>query len=119
MIRRRDVGVFRAEADAFKQLLQDWVREFRRIIGDVVKSMRRRVERSDHSDKLDDTDLNREVRKGFEKMRVIEPRVRIVIKNVSWESARDNEFTNALRRVLPPDELHGWFDEFTAAQQKR
>ena len=52
-------------------------------------------------------------------MRVIEPRVRIVTKNVSWESSRDKEFTDALQRVLSPDDLQDWFDEFTAVEGKR
>ena len=127
LIRRQDVADFRKEVSAFKLLLQDWVGKFRRqlerdkdkIIRDIVKSIRTRIERSDRKDKLDVTNLNCEVRAGFERMRVIEPRVRIVIKNVSWESSRDSEFTDALRRVLPADDLRGWFDEFTAAQQKR
>ena len=127
LIRKQDIADFRKEIGAFKQLLQDWVGKFRRqierdkdrIICDIVKSIRTRVERSDRKDKFDVTNLNREVRAGFQRMRVIEPRVRIVIKNVSWESSRDNEFTDALRRVLPADDLRGWFDEFTAAQQKR
>ena len=126
LVRRQDIAKFRSEIRAFKELLQDWVGKFRRqiesdkdrIIRDIVESIRSRVERSGRKDKLGGIDLNREIREGFERMRVIEPRVRVVIKNVSWESSRDTEFTDALRRALPPDDLSGWFDEFTAAPQR-
>jgi hypothetical protein len=52
-------------------------------------------------------------------MRVTEPRVRLVTKNVSWESTRDEEFTYVLREALPPEDLEGWFEEFTAAMERR
>jgi hypothetical protein len=50
-------------------------------------------------------------------MRVIPPHVRIVTKDVSWESTRDEEFTEALRDAVPAVELEGWFYEFTAARE--
>jgi hypothetical protein len=127
LIHKQRISSFRAETDAFKELLRDWVCKFRtkmendrqRIVCDIVSAIRRRLELSGRADKLDGTCLDDEVRKGFERMRVIEPRVRIVTKNVSWESSRDKEFIDALQRVLPPDDLRGWFDEFTAAEGKR
>lgn len=126
LVRRQDLRDFRSEIRAFKELLQDWVCKFRRqiesdkdrIICEIVGSIRSRAERSGREDKLGGVDLNSEIREGFERMRVIEPRVRVVIKDVSWESSRDSEFTDALRRALPPDDLSGWFDEFIAAPQK-
>ena len=54
----------------------------------------------------------------MERMRVADPVVRIVLKNVSWESSRDAEFTNALRQAFPEDELVGWIEEFTAAKEQ-
>jgi len=127
LIHKQRLSSFRKETDAFKELLRDWVEKFRaqmekereRIVRDIVSAIRGRLEQSERADILKDICLSDEVRKGFERMRVIEPRVRIVIKNVSWESSRDKEFTDALQRVLPPDDLRGWFDEFTAAEEKR
>ena len=63
--------------------------------------------------------LEDEVRRGLASMRVIEPNVRIVLKDVSWESTRNEEFTAALQAVLPPTELEGWFEEFTAAKERK
>ena len=127
LIHKQRLSAFRKEADAFKELLRYWVCKFRalmekdkkKIVSDIVNAVRRRLELSDNTDKLKDISLDDEVRNGFERMRIIEPRVRIVIKSVSWESSRDEEFTDALQRVLPPDDLRGWFDEFTAAEGKR
>ena len=127
LIPRQHLGSLRAETDAFKELLRYWVCKFRkqiekdkdRIVCNIVSAIRGRLDQSGRKDKIADIDLNDEVRKGFERMRVIEPRVRIVIKNVSWESSRDKEFTDALQRVLHPDDLRDWFDEFTAVQGKQ
>ena len=127
LIHKQRLSAFRKEADAFKELLRYWVCKFRaqmekdkqKIVRDIVNAVRRRLELSDNTDKLKDISLDDEVQNGFERMRIIEPQVRIVIKSVSWESSRDKEFTDALQRVLPPDDLRGWFDEFTAAEGKR
>ena len=127
LIRKQHLASFKAEVDAFKELLQDWVSKFRKhvekdkekIVSDLVNAIRRRLEQSDGKNKVACDTLHAEVRRGFENMRVIEPRVRIVTKNVSWESSRDQDFTEALQRVLPPEELRDWFDEFTAVEGKR
>ena len=127
LIYRQRLPSFRRETDAFEELLRDWVCKFRakmendrqRIVRDIVSAIRRRLELSGRGDKPDDAYLNNQVRMGFERMRVNKPRVRIVTKNVSWESSRDKEFTDALQRVLPADDLRGWFDEFTAAEGTR
>ena len=39
-------------------------------------------------------------------------------KDIAWESTRDAEFTEALRKALPPEVLKAWFDVFTAARQR-
>ena len=127
LIHRHRLSSFRRETGAFEVLLREWVCKFRtrmendkqRIVSNVVSAIGKRVELSNRDNIPKDICLNDEVRKGFESMRVIEPRVRIVTKNVSWEASRDSEFTDALQRVLPPDDLRGWFDEFTAVEGKR
>ncbi len=46
------------------------------------------------------------------------PEVRIVTKNVSWESSRDSEFKRELKNAFGEQELLGWFEEFTAVKEK-
>ena len=127
LVRKRELASFRAETEAFECVLQEWVARFRErvnqdedhLVSDIVDSIKRRIAQSGRKRDFDGIDLNREVRSGLERMRVIEPRVRIVIKDVSWESSRDEEFISALRRALPAEDLQGWFDEFVAAQERR
>ena len=58
------------------------------------------------------------MRKGIQKLRITEASVKLVFKEISWESTRDVEFTEALRKALPADALKGWFEVFTAARQR-
>ncbi len=47
---------------------------------------------------------------------MIEPSVKVVYKNITVESTRDQEFLDALRRALPEDELkENWYQIFNAA----
>jgi integrase len=64
--------------------------------------------------------LNREaiqtlVRKGLVNLRVIEPSVKVVYKNITVESTRDKEFLDVLRKAVPAKELAHWFHIFDAA----
>jgi hypothetical protein len=126
LIRRDRLEQFRAEVSAYEETLGAWVEAFRehvaqdeaRLIQAIVDSIRQRVDRSTQRDKLAKLDLNAEVQRGLQRLRVIEPMVRIVLKNVSWESSRDQEFLDALQTALPKEELKGWFEEFTAAKER-
>ena len=126
LIRKADLVSFRAEVHAFEELLRDWVKGFREqirkeedLVPGIVTSIKERVSRSDHSGDFQHIDLSQEVKNGLDGMRVIEPRTKIVLKEVSWESSRDSEFTDALQQALTPEDLQGWFDEFTAARENR
>lgn len=127
LVRKRELASFREETEAFECVLQEWVTKFREqvnkdeddLVSDIVDSIKRRIVQSGREDDFQRIDLNAEVRSGLEGMRVIEPRVRTVIKDVSWESSRDQEFVFALRRALPAKDLQGWFDEFVAVQERR
>ena len=126
LVRKRELAAFRAEIEAFECVLQDWVAQFRQhvnqdqdeLVSDIVNLIQGRIAQSGRKENSDDFDLDREVRSGLEGMRVIEPRVRIVVKDIPWESSRDQEFTTALQEALPSEELQGWFDEFVAAQER-
>lgn len=127
LIRKKDLDVFRKEIQAFEQLLHAWVQKFRehaandetKLIENIVSSIKNRLERSSRKSEYEKINLTAEVTKGLHRMRVTEPRVRLVTKDVSWESTRDEEFTQALQEALPPKDLKGWFEEFTAARERR
>ena len=126
LARKRELACFRAETEAFECVLRDWVAQFRdqvnrdedALVSAIVDSIEKRIELSGRNQDFRGIDLSSEIRRGLEGMRVIEPRVRIVIKDVSWESSHDQEFTTALGRALPAEDLQGWFDEFLAAQER-
>jgi hypothetical protein len=126
LIRRDELVAFREAVAAFEETLRAWVDAFRKdiaseeeqLVQDIVGAVKARVSRSDRREKLKHLNLEDEVRKGLKRLRVIEPWVRIVLKNVAWESTRDEEFQGALQKALPAEELEGWFEEFTAARQR-
>ena len=127
LVRKQDLPSLRAEIKAFERVLRDWVAGFLSgvkqnedaLVDDIVRSIERRLEQSARKEDFRDINLGKVVRAGLARMRVIPPRVRVVIKNVSWESSRDQEFTSALRKALPAEDLSGWFDEFTAVKERR
>jgi len=126
LIRRDRLESFKTCASAYEETLKAWVAQFRKhvaseetqIVQSIAASIRGRLERSVHQEHVRNVDLSREIKKGLDRLRVIEPRVRTLLKNVSWESSRDDEFLNALKAALDPEELHGWFEEFVAARQR-
>jgi hypothetical protein len=126
LIQKDQLPRFRAEISHYEESLIAWVKAFRehvkaeedKLIDSIVNSIATRLARSKKPNSNRGIDLEAEVRKGLQRMRVIEPKVRIVLKNVSWESSRDQEFTLALKRAFTADELKGWFEEFTAAKQQ-
>ena len=126
LVRKRELPDFRDEVEAFECVLEDWSTQFRTqanqdedsLVSDIVDSIKRRIDQSGRKEKLQESDLDTIVRSGLQGMRVIPPRVRIVIKNVSWESSRDQEFTAALQENLPVEDLRGWFDEFVAVKER-
>jgi hypothetical protein len=83
-----------------------------------VDFIKTRADRSATKEKLKDIDIDAKVRAGIQKLRITEPSVKLVFKEISWESTRDGEFTDALRKALPADALKGWFEVFTAARQR-
>jgi hypothetical protein len=126
LIKRDELDAFRDASAAFEETLRAWVQAFRKhadgredsLVKNIVAAIRARVSRSDQQQKLNKLDLDTEVRNGLARMRVIEPHVRIVLKNVAWESTRDAEFQKALEQALPAHDREGWFEEFTAARER-
>jgi hypothetical protein len=56
---------------------------------------------------------------GIQNLRVTEPSVKLVCKEIAWESTHDQGFTKALRKVLKVEELEEWFEEFIAVRQRK
>lgn len=126
LIKRDDLEAFRDASAAFEETLHAWVDGFRKqasggedsLVKEIVNAIQNRFARSKEQKMPKNLNLEQEVRKGLDRMRVIEPRVRIVLKNVAWESTRDDEFQSALEKALPAVDREGWFEEFTAARER-
>lgn len=127
LIKREDLKAFHEAKEAFEETLRAWVKAFRHyaknkedaLVDQIVAAIQERVNRSAQKESLKRLDLKSIVKKGLSRMRVIEPQVRIVLKNVAWESTRDKEFQQALEKAFPPAERKGWFEEFTAARERK
>lgn len=126
LIRKSCLSSFRDEVSAFDEVLKVWVDAFKKhtdakndeLVSTIVESIWPRVQRAKFKNFPEKSSLSIEVKKGLERMRVIEPKVRTVLKDVSWDSSRDNEFNEALKKAFTADERKGWFNEFTAARQQ-
>ncbi|MCD6151765.1 MAG: hypothetical protein J7J70_08980 [Deltaproteobacteria bacterium] len=125
LIRRADKAAFKIEVANFESILKSWVEQFREIVKkdeenlvkqicDVVKS---RI-KDEKSKKFNYEEIEKKIRDGLNGLRVIEPSVKIVYKNISWESIKDNEFHMALEQLLPPEDLEGWYSAYRAAPEK-
>lgn len=126
LIARDKLQLFRQEVASFEEVLSAWVKAFRnhvvqdevQLINSIAASLRARIQRATRRERYEEVDLEGEIKRGLQRLRVIEPRVRIVLKNVSWESSRDREFLSVLRTAFTEQELAGWFEEFTAARER-
>ena len=57
-----------------------------------------------------DEDVRAQFRAGIKKLRLTPPRVKLVFKDISWESTRDEEFTAAFEGAVPENERAGWYE---------
>jgi hypothetical protein len=107
---------------AFESVLKDWVKGFQELVkGDhdkrvkrVVTLIEQRMERANERQKLTRDKIEELVRAGLDNLRVIEPSVKVVYKNITVESTRDKEFLDVLRKTVPEQDLEGWFQIFSA-----
>jgi hypothetical protein len=126
LIQRTDKAKLESEVAAYEVVLKAWVAGFRKIAANdesalvkrIVDLIKARAARSPAQEKIKDIDIETTVRAGIQKLRITEPSVKLVFKEISWESTRDAEFTEALRKALPAEALKGWFEVFTAARQR-
>jgi hypothetical protein len=126
LIQRADKVQFELDVAAYEIVLKAWVAGFRKVAANdeaalvkrIVELVNTRAGRPTAKEKLKDIDIEATVRAGIQKLRITEPSVKLVFKEISWESTRDAEFTEALRKALPAEALNGWFEVFTAARQQ-
>lgn len=124
LIRHSDKVKFEEGKAAFEIILKAWVAGFGQLVkGDhdkrvakVVDLIEKRMTQATAKRKLGRDQIAELVRKGLDNLRVIEPSVKVVYKNITVESTRDQEFLAALEKVLPEAELVGWFQVFDAAR---
>jgi hypothetical protein len=125
LIDKDQLAQFYEEVREYEETLKAWVSQFRayasqeedELVRSIVSSIETRLRNATNPTENTRESLEKEVRAGLKRMQVIDPKVRIVLKNVSWESSRDEEFTTALTRAFNQNELEGWFEEFTAAKE--
>jgi hypothetical protein len=123
IIRHADKVKFEEGKAAFEAVLKAWVAGFQKLVkGDhdqrvakVVGLIVKRMESASERQKLKPDAIEALVRKGLDNLRVIEPSVKVVYKNITVESTRDKEFLEVLRNSMPKEDLQGWFQIFDAA----
>jgi len=128
LIRRADKPAFEAEVAAFQTVLQAWVKGFRKEIEKDEKTLvteitglimaRMAAKPNPPAPQMKREAVETMIREGIQGMRVIEPSVKLVFKDVSWESTGDPEFRKALGEVLPKEDAQGWFKVYAAAPQR-
>lgn len=124
LIRHSDKARFETAREAFEQMLNKWVAGFREIVtanhdqrvSRITDLIERRMAQTPEPKKLTRSQIETLVRGGLDRLRVIEPSVKVVYKNITVESTRDGEFLEALEKALPKTELKGWFEVFEAAR---
>jgi hypothetical protein len=126
LISKSDKKRFKADVAAYKDVLSDWVEGFREKVGndqkalveEIVGMIMGRMGRSQAKKKItSEEEIKAIVVAGIQKLRVTEPNVKLIFKEISWESSRDDEFTKALEKEFTNEELSKWFSEFIAVPQ--
>ena len=123
IIRQTDKTNFEAGKRDFETVLTAWVEGFQKLVkGEhdqrvtgIVHLIEKRMQQADANKKLGHGAITELVKKGLDSLRVIEPCVKVVYKNITVESTRDSEFQDVLRKAVPEKELQGWFQIFDAA----
>ncbi len=123
LIRHSDKAKFEEGKAAFEAVLKTWVAGFSKLVkGDhdqrvtkLVDLIERRMAQASAKQKLNRQQIATLVRNGLDNLRVIEPSIKVVYKNITVESTRDSEFLDVLKKAVPEEELKGWFHIFDAA----
>lgn len=127
IIRYADKAQFEVSRQAFEAMLNKWVSGFRALVEtnqdsrvlSIVDLIEKRMGQTPMEKRLDRQQIEALVRGGLDRLRVIEPSVKVVYKNIAVESTRDGEFLDALEKAVPKEELKGWYQFFDAARVVR
>lgn len=114
---------FEQEKTAFEEVLKAWVEGFRELVQEnhhqrvdgIVNLIVKRMALADDGQKLTPQAIRALVEKGLASLRIIEPGVKVVYKNITVESARDQEFNEVLDKAVPKEKLQAWYEIFSAA----
>lgn len=114
---------FEQEKSAFEEVLKAWVEGFRELVNKnhqqrvdgIVALIVKRMALADDGQKLTEQAIRALVEKGLASLRIIEPGVKVVYKNITVESARDQEFNDVLGKAVPKEKLEKWYEIFSAA----
>jgi hypothetical protein len=125
IIDRGQLDQFKKEARGFESRLQCWAKQF---VEDVQKQEEARIEEFEQAilhrwERLPEkqrpnVDLRRRLVEALGNMLAEEPAVTIVMKDIAWDSVRDEAFTSQLRRALPKEQYAEWFKEFDVVGAK-
>ncbi|MEX2375652.1 MAG: hypothetical protein WD942_08735 [Dehalococcoidia bacterium] len=123
LIRKADLGAFRQEAKTYATVLTQWVEGFHRkmdsevlsMVEGIIEAVRMRMG-APHAANGDLERMKSDLLEAFEQQRARSPKVRILTKEISWESTRDTDFTAKLTSAFSEEDLKGWLDEFLAVR---
>ena len=126
LVDRTEKERFVSAVGAFETVLKSWVEGFRKtvesddelLVKSIVALVKGRASQAKDYAKVVRGDLEGQIRRGIQNLSVIEPNVKLVFKDIAWESTRDKEFTEALREALPTTDWQEWFETFTAARER-
>jgi hypothetical protein len=124
IIRHTDKAKFEVGKNAFESVLKFWVKGFQDLVKDnhdhrveqVVSLIENRMQQANEKQRLARDAIEILVRNGLDNLRVIEPSVQVVYKNITVESTRDKEFSDVLLKAIPKEDPEGWYQLFNAAR---
>jgi hypothetical protein len=127
VISKVDKQQFESEVAAYQIVLKAWVEGFRKVAANddsalvktIVELIKARADLPAAKGKLKPDEIEAQVRAGIQKLRRTEPSVKLIFKEIAWESTRDAEFTQALGKAFPAEASKDWFELFTAARERR
>ena len=127
IIFHEDKVKFEQEKAAFEEVLKAWVEGFRELVkgnhqqrvDGIVKLILNRMTLANDRQRLTPEAIKALVEKGLANLRIIEPGVKVVYKNITVESARDDEFKAVLGQAVPKEKLQDWYEIFSAAPMVR
>lgn len=114
------------ELAGFTEVLKAWVTGFREQVGlreeqlieKLTTLINERLKRAPRDHGMTPDAVTRLVRDGVKNLRVRDPGVKVVFKDITPESTRDAAFLDALDKVLTGEDKRNWFHAFDAAHRR-